>query len=191
VDKVPSIKVLAASRRSSTWLGVMETPRYPYRRQSPYLGAILLLVSKKAFLEMAVNHGMAINLESPDQRRHAEARGGELIAEWENSYRSGYSEMVAEIRGALWGSFAAIAFLSLTAIAIGLFNGSVSASLSYDLPKALTFVGTALVAWATLMELGGSFMVWDGPAYPQIAHKVLFKSIFLPGIALLLVGLVQ
>jgi hypothetical protein len=150
-----------------------------------------LLISRTSFLERAIEHGMAVNLESADQRRAVEVRGQSLITEWENAYRSSYAEMTAEIRFALWGSFATIALVSLAAIAVGVLNGSISSTLSYDVPKVITFSGTALVAWATLMELGGSFTVWDGPGFPQIAHKILFKCIFVPGVALLLAGLVQ
>jgi hypothetical protein len=74
---------------------------YPYARQNPYLGACLFFLLKKKFIEMAVLHGMAINLEAEDQRQRVEDRGTELLKQWEERYRSDYVKMTNEINAAL------------------------------------------------------------------------------------------
>ena len=75
---------------------------------------------------------------------------------------------------------------ALLAVVAGLALGRISLSLPIDASKVLAFTGSALVAWATLMELGGDFPVWDGKAFPQLAHTVVFKAIFVPGVAMVL-----
>jgi hypothetical protein len=162
---------------------------YPYRRQSPYLGAIMFLWSKRTFIEMAVQHGMACNLESEDQLKRANERGQELLKHWEEQYRSGYTKMTIAIDTALWWALSIILVVVVLSLGIAWLLGRVSLSLPLDHIKATTFVGSTLIAWATLMELGGDFPVWDGKAFPQLAHAVVFKSIFVPGVLLVLTGM--
>ena len=160
---------------------------HSFARQSPYLGALLLVFSKAKFLEIAVSHGMAVNLEDMDQAKRAHERGIELLVRWEETYRTDYSEMQQAISAALWSSFWIILSVMLAACLIGYYSGRIGPALPIDIPKAIAFVGTGLVAWATLMELGGNFHVWDGRAFPQIAHSILFKSIFVPGVAMIMI----
>ena len=162
---------------------------YPYARQNPYLGACLFFLSKKKFIEMAVLHGMAINLEAEDQRQRVEDRGTELLKQWEEHYRSDYVKMTDEINVALWSAFWAILVVIAISTGVAGYFQRVSPSLPIDTVRFLTYVGSALVAWATLMELGGDFPVWDGKAFPQLAHTVIFKTIFLPGVLLVLTGI--
>ena len=162
---------------------------YPYTRQSPYLGAIMFLFSKRRFIEMAVQHGMACNLESEDQLKLANERGNELLKQWEDTYRTDYTKMTIAIDAALWSALRTILVVIVLSVGIAGLLCRVSFSLQLDYIKATTFVGSTLVAWATLMELGGDFQVWDGKAFPQLAHTVVFKSIFVPGVLLVLTGM--
>ena len=162
---------------------------YPYTRQSPYLGAIMFLLSKRTFIEMAVQHGMACNLESEDQLKSANERGQELLKRWEEQYRTDYTKMTIEIDAALWSALRIILVVVVLSLGVAGLLGRVSFSLPLDYIKSTTFVGSALVAWATLMELGGDFPVWDGRAFSQLAHTVVFKSIFVPGVLLVLTGM--
>ena len=129
---------------------------------------------------------MAENLDEEDQQKLARERGEVLLEQWENTYRSDYDIMRAAIRASLWSSFWIIVSAALLAVAAGLALGRISLSLPIDASKVLAFAGSALVAWATLMELGGDFPVWDGKAFPQLAHTVVFKAIFVPGVAMVL-----
>jgi len=159
---------------------------YPYTRQSPYRGAFLFFLSKKRFIEMGVLHGMAVNLERQDQQRAVEDRGVQLLNQWEEQYRSDYTTMTNAINAALWSAFWTIVIVVAIAIGIATFLDRISPSLPLDTVRSMTFAGSALVAWATLMELGGDFPVWDGKAFPQLAHTVIFKTIFVPGVLLIL-----
>jgi hypothetical protein len=161
---------------------------YPYTRQSPYFGAIMFLCSKRRFIEMAVQHGMACNLESEDQLKRANERGQDLLKQLEERYRTDYTKMTIEIDAALWWALRIILAVVVLSLVIAGLLGRVSLSLPLDYVKVTTFVGSTLVAWATLMELGGDFPVWDGKAFPQMAHTVVFKSIFVPGVLLVLTG---
>ena len=162
-----------------------------YARKSPYLGAVHLVFSKAKFLETAVSHGMAVNLEQDGQSKKAQERGRELLEKWEATYRTDYEEMRDAICSALWSSFFTIFLVSALAVVVGVYTGRIGVNFPLDVPKTLAFAGTALVAWATLMELGGDFPVWDGKAFPQIAHSVVFKTIFVPGVAMLLLATAQ
>lgn len=159
---------------------------YPYVRQNPYLGACIFILSKEKFLEMAVLDGMACNLECEDQRKVADENGPQLLKQWEERYRSNYTKMTNEISAALWSAFWTIVVVIALSTGIAAYLERISLSLPLDTVRSMTFVGSALVAWATLMELGGDFPVWDGKAFPQLAHTVIFKTIFVPGVLLVL-----
>lgn len=162
---------------------------YSYKRQNPYLGACVFFLSKKRFIEMAVLDGMAGNLESEDQRNRADEIGPKLLRQWEERYRSDYTEMTIAINTALWSAFWIIVAVIVLSLGFAAYLERVSLSLPLDLVKTTTFLGSALVAWATLMELGGDFPVWDGRGFPQLAHTVIFKAIFVPGVLLLLASI--
>lgn len=138
---------------------------------------------------MAVQHGMACNLESEDQLKRANERGHELLKQWEERYRTDYTKMTVAIDRALWSALRIILVVVALSLGIAGLLGRVSFTLPLDYVKATTFVGSTLVAWATLMELGGDFPVWNGKAFPQLAHTVVFKSIFVPGVLLVLTGM--
>lgn len=159
---------------------------YPYSRQSPYIGACVFFLSKKKFIEMAVLDGMACNLEAEDQRKRAEESGSQLLKQWEKHYRSDYATMTNAINAALWSAFRTIVVVITISTGVAAYLDRVGPSLPLDTVRSMTFVGSALVAWATLMELGGDFPVWDGKAFPQLAHTVIFKAIFVPGVLLVL-----
>jgi hypothetical protein len=91
-----------------------------------------------------------------------------------------------EILKAFWSAFWIMAFTAFIAAGIGMYLGKVEPSMSIDWNKVMTFGGSFLIGWATLMELGGNIPVWDGNAFPQLTHTVLFKIIFTPGVLLLL-----
>ena len=162
---------------------------YSYARQNPYLGACVFFVSKRKFIDMAVAHGMACNLEADDQRKRADEGGAAVLTRWEETYRSDYSKMTTEINGALWSAFWTIVVVAAFSIGVAANLNRLALSLPLDPVRAVTFIGSALVAWATLMELAGDFPVWDGKAFPQLAHTVIFKVIFLSGILLVLTSI--
>ena len=94
--------------------------------------------------------------------------------------------LIAFVIVALWSAFWAIVVVIAIATGVAAYLDRVGPSLPLNTVKSMTFAGSALVAWATLMELGGDFPVWDGKAFPQLAHTVIFKAIFLPGVLLIL-----
>ena len=167
-------------------LYVIAAMSYHYTRQSPYLGACVFFVSKKKFVDMPVLHGMACNLEADDQRKRAGKDGLPLLKQWEETYRSDYADMTREINVALWSAFWTMVVVIALSTSVAAHLDRVSLSLPLDPARAVTFIGSALVAWATLMELGGDFPVWDGKAFPQLAHAVIFKAKFLSGVSLVL-----
>ena len=65
----------------------------------------MFFLSKKKFIDMAVLDGMALNLESDDQRRAVDERGPPLLKQWEEVYRADYTKMTSAINAALWSAF--------------------------------------------------------------------------------------
>ena len=66
--------------------------------------------------------------------------------------------------------------------------GRVAPDRPIDIGKALSFVGGSLAAWATLFELGGYVETYGRNQLHELLHPVLFRVIFLPGLALAALG---
>lgn len=162
---------------------------FSYKRQRPCLGAMVLFLSKSKFIDMSVQHGMACNLEAEDQMKLARENGKEVLDRWEKRYRRDYTEMTNEIKSALFSSLLSILAVSILAFGIACYFGYINFSMPIDYSKTITFIGSMIIAWATLMELGGDFNTYDGKAFPQQAHSIIFKSLFVPGVFLVLIGL--
>lgn len=160
-----------------------------YEIQNRYKGAFFLVFSKEKFVEIAISDGMARNLAAEDQRKRADERGEDLLNQWEQTYKRDYSEMREQIIFELWSSFWTVFCIVGVALIISATLGSVGLEHQFNPKKLVSVLGSALVAWAALMELGGNFPVWDGDSFPQLAHKVVFKIIFVPGILLVTTGI--
>jgi hypothetical protein len=150
-----------------------------YKRQNIYLGAFFFFVDRKKFLGMAVTDGMAANLEAPDIKQKAEEEA--FLRLCESNYREDYENMTKEISQALWTSFLTLAAISALSLLAAYCLGKVSFSLPFNLSKFVAYIGSALVGWAALMELGGNLPAWDGNSFPQEVHTIIFKAIFIPG----------
>ncbi len=139
---------------------------------------------------MAVSDGMAANLEAPDQKKLEQERGEEILRSWEVGYQNGYAEMTNKISQALWSSFWTMVVVSAVSLLAAFYLQKLSFSLPFNPSKFVAYVGSALVGWAALMELGGNLPVWDGGSFPQEVHTVIFKAIFIPGVLGVLMSIV-
>ena len=160
-----------------------------FQRAKVPLAALYFIFARKRFLQLAVWHGMAINLEAPDLRAHFE-KGDYPKKGWEIAELQDAAADAKRIQKSLVSSFLLIALGAAFAVAIGLLGGSLEIERSLNAVNVLAFAGTFLVAWATLMELGGALQTWSGESLPEQIHPFLFKVIFVPGVALLFISLV-
>jgi hypothetical protein len=138
---------------------------------------------------MAIEDGMAANLATESAQKFYEESGDGILDTWEEEYRADYTMMINAIRSEFRSAFFVVLALVSAVLSIGNLTGRLDPSLPFDLLTTLAFLGSALVGWATLVELGGDFTVWDGKAFPQLAHTVIFKAIFLPGIFIILLSI--
>lgn len=162
-----------------------------YQRANIFKAVIYFLFSRKRYIDLAVDHGMALNLEAKDQLKRAEEGGESVLKGWEENYRSGYINMTMTIRKALWEALAFIMLVAFIAVLVGINFGKISSSLSIDYMRIAVFLGTFLTGWATLMELGGSLHTWDGGSLPELTHQAIFKVLFVPGVCLIFVGILM
>ena len=160
-----------------------------FKRQNIILGTIYFFFSKKKYIDMAVAHAIACSIEVNQQRPIAEERVAEQIAKWEMDLREDYTEMTDSISSALWSSFWIVLSLILTSASLAFYVGSIRVDYPIDLVKIIAYIGSSLVGWAAIMELGNDFAVYDGPAFPQLVHKVIFMMIFVPGVFFILLSI--
>lgn len=139
---------------------------------------------------MAVSDGMAANLEAEDQKTRVVEKGEEILKDWEESYRNDYTMMTSKISTSLRSSLWIILGVSFFSVLVATHFGQMNFLWPVSIGKLCAFIGSALVGWAALMELGGNIPVWDGDSFPQLVHVIIFKAIFIPGVFLVLTSIV-
>jgi len=159
-----------------------------FERVSPYRALLPFLFAHDRYLQLAVLHNMAINLESRDMRE-AFQKGDYPKDGWEEKLLEGAKVAAAGVRRGIWLSFLMVAAASVVAIAIAYCFDRVSPDLELSWPKLFGFSGGFLAAWATLMELGGLMETYSGEALHELVHPAFFKVLFVPGTLAAMVGL--
>jgi hypothetical protein len=106
----------------------------------------------------------------------------------EVEWRKIASEGCTSIRSRLGESGCVTLAACAAASVLGLLSGAVHPTFPMSAPKTLTFVGTSLMAWATVLGLGTPPSTWGGPALHDRIIPKLFLVIFLPGAVLALFG---
>lgn len=153
----------------------------------PWRASFALFLSPAAYYELAIAHDLAVNLKARDLAA-AYARGEYPKPEWEAEARTRVREHATQLRSGLLASLVlTFAFLSL-GLLLGVAAGKVAPSLPIAEGKWLSTVGGLLAAWATLFELGGYAKTFSEEALHETVRPVLFKSMFLPGIAIAALG---
>ena len=167
----------------------MQQPRHvtQYKRLLPWAAVRALLLSHDRYVKLAVEHGMAVNLEAPDLLARFQ-QGVFPQPGWETEARRRAEDGRQEILKSLRNSFVSLALLTLCAVGLLLVDGKVSPSLPVAWSKVLSVAGGFLAAWATLFELGGLSQTWSAQAAHELVHPRLFALLFLPGTFLAILG---
>ena len=150
-----------------------------YQPTEPIEGMWLFLISRRRYIEAAVEHCCWLNLQADDQRERY------LKGEYDPDSQHTRTLEVGRydsLRRQLWASFRQTSLVALVALLLGAWLDTVDISFNFN-TLALAFSGTFLVAWAALFELGGpSFASWDGQTLSETVHPRIFRFLFLPGI---------
>jgi hypothetical protein len=132
---------------------------------------------------------MAINLEIKSLK-DAFDKGTFPNENQEKSISENILKFTTHIRWKLLESFLWVLLMSVLALAVGYYKCTIGITLDISVTKVLTFLGSALVGWATLFELGGGVATMSGEALHEVIHPILFKILFVPGLLLLFAGVV-
>lgn len=159
----------------------------PHHRANLRRALVCFALDRPRYLDMAVAHSMALNLEAPDLL--ARYRQGTFPqAGWEVEAREAAQAAADELSRAIWSALrAALFWLLFGALAAGVL-GKVDPRLPWDYGKLLSVMGGFLAAWATLFELGGYVETVGGEGLHELLRPVLFRAAFLPGLAVAAVG---
>jgi hypothetical protein len=111
-----------------------------FERVSPYRALLPFLFCQKRYLQLAIQHNMAVNLQSQDILE-AFRKGVYPKEGWESEALANAKEAATHVRRAIWVSFLMVAATSLIAIAIAGVLGSISANLPTSLPRVLGLLG--------------------------------------------------
>tara|TARA_R110001583_G_scaffold193014_1_gene360374 strand:+ start:418 stop:915 length:498 start_codon:yes stop_codon:yes gene_type:complete len=151
------------------------------------LAILLFIFRRQKYLEMAVKHVIDSNLAEPDQKKRYD-EGTIDIKELKRTFRKQSIRAANDLQKGLCSSFLYILTLTILSVFVAYTKGVIDPSLTINYSKLITYIGVYLASWATLMELGGSFRSWDGGALHELIHPRMFKILFIPGVGLMLYG---
>ncbi len=158
-----------------------------FQHASPWRTLPLLVFDRQCFVNAAVNHGMAVNLESPDLLSKHKA-GTFPTQGWEIEAEATISRSTDKLRQALWSSFIAVLVVTLIAIVITYSAGLLAPSLPIAVGKLTGAIGGFLAGWATLFALGTPTETYDGRTLPELVHPKVFTALFIPGLFFAFIG---
>ena len=159
-----------------------------YRRANMFLAVLLFFVYRSKYIELSVNHQISLNHNNQALIQKFEEGDKDFIESTKEDMRINSTNLTKTVDESLWGSLFYIILVSLIALGIAYKIGSVNFTLPFDHSKLYAFTGSLLMAWATLMELGGKMQTWGGETLPELTHREIFKILFIPGTCLLLLG---
>jgi hypothetical protein len=156
-------------------------------RVSPWQAIVPLFFRRARYLDLAVSHALALCLESP-QYREPHARGEFPGPAWEPDTRKNLTPAASKLVRSLGASLFATITFAAAALLLALLLGRVGMGRPLDIAKTLSFVGAFLAGWATLFELGGYVETFSNEQLHELLHPVLFRVLFLPGLAVAALG---
>ena len=152
-----------------------------FQRAKSTTAFLCFLFNRKAYLDMAVSHEMAVNLEASDLRRAFEA-GNFPNSAWEAEARLRVADSANELMQGMKSALTSTVVFAALGIALAAMFGKIDPTLPLDYGKFLSVVGGLLAAWATLFELGGYSETIGGEALHEKLRPVFFRAAFLPGL---------
>lgn len=146
-----------------------------------------MLFRLENYVPAAVAHSLAVDLKKPDLMQ-AFREGTFPRADWELEAKANLRQWGLDVRSGLARSFSVTVIFVFLGLCVALAVGSLDPDLPISWSKVFSVIGGGLAAWATLFELGGYVATYGGKAAHEIARPALFKLIFLPGLAIAVLG---
>jgi hypothetical protein len=161
----------------------------PFAYSRAPLGKALfaLLFKYRRYIDMAVRHDMAVNLETSDLRERFLA-GTFPSPDWERDAYARASKRAGDLKRAMASSAKATLTFAMLGILIAVIGGSIHPRLDPDWGKVLSLTGGLLAGWATLFELGGYAETWKQQSLHELLRPVIFRAAFLPGLLFAVAG---
>jgi len=154
---------------------------------SPWRALLPLLFRRPRYVDLAVSHAVALCLRS-SQYRDLHARGEFPSPSWESATRQNLEPAAQKLVRSLAASLFMTAAFVVGALVVAWLLGRVAPDRPLDVGKTLSLVGGSLAGWATLFELGGYVETFSREQLHELLHPVLFRVIFLPGLAIAAIG---
>ena len=160
-----------------------------YKRANLSVALFCFVFSKRKYLNLAINHKIALSLESEKYKKRFES-GTYPPENWEIEELKIAEVGANDLQKRITFSFSSIIVCSIVTITAGLLTHTIDFSFNLSWNKLFAFVGTFFASWATLMELGGGLDTWSGETLHELLRPFVFKVLFIPGIFLLLMSIV-
>ena len=146
-----------------------------------------LAFNRRRFVRVAVEHNLAVELESPDFR-DAYVAGTYPLKAREVVLEELLSRSTDQLCRSILSSFVAVLVVSLLALLAASLSGVVAPSLPLAVGKVASSFGGFLAGWATLFALGTPLRTIKEKTLPELVHPKVFSLLFVLGLFFAFLG---
>jgi hypothetical protein len=139
-----------------------------YSTKNTFLGFLALIFWKDKYLEMAVNHDMAVNLKASDIKAAFEA-GSYPKQSWREEALLSEQRHYRQLSKSFYGSFLKTTALAVMVIAASYFIGLVGLEMALSSSKAFAYLGIFLASWGAFIQFS--------PVYESYCKETLHENI--------------
>lgn len=158
-----------------------------HSRVTPWRALFPMLFARERYLDLAVHHAVAL-CSTNAQYQQSYAAGVFPSPQWIAETRSDLAAHATVVVRCFWSSLFVTCALVAVALLVALLLGRVAPDRPLDIGKFLSLLGGSLAGWATLFELGGNVATFSGKQLHEETHPVLFRVVFLLGVAIAAIG---
>lgn len=184
------LPLTSGSKRSLRSLGLDKasplTKRYvpimtnQYSTKNSFLGLLAFIFWKEKYLNMAVIHGVAVNLKSADIKAAFEA-GNYPKQGWREEALLSEQRHYKQLSKSFYGSLLKTAVLAVIGIIAAYFIGLIDFEMALSTSKVFLFLGVFLASWGALVQFCAVDESYCKETLYENIHALMAKILFVMG----------
>tara|TARA_R110000868_G_scaffold411279_1_gene702650 strand:+ start:301 stop:798 length:498 start_codon:yes stop_codon:yes gene_type:complete len=151
-----------------------------YSTKNSFLGLLAFIFRKEKYLNMAVIHGMAVNLKSADIKAAFEA-GNYPKQDWRKEALLSEQRHYKQLSKSFYGSLLKTAVLAVIGIVAAYFIGLVDLEMAFSTSKVFVFSGVFLASWGALVQFSPVDESYCKETLCENIHALMAKILFVMG----------
>jgi len=146
-----------------------------FKRANIYKAAFFFIFASKIYIELAMNHHIAVSMEYDSELQREHAKGQYPPDGLESQTKVIVEQAYEQIHTGFWGGFFKALLFFIIALAVAAIYGSIHPSFEINHPILMALVGIAFGGWATIFSQFKGYESWKGQTLHELLHTWLFS----------------